>query len=79
MSRPQAYAPEEGYRFQILCRQSGAWEHCDYAKDGPEKRYLIWEYSLAYGRGWAFKSILLPARYWPKMEQLPTQQEQPTC
>lgn len=75
MSRPQAYAPEEGYKFQILCRQSGAWEHCDYAKDRTEKRYLIGEYALAYGGGWQFKSILLPLRYWPKFEPETTAQK----
>lgn len=68
MARPQAYDPQEGCRFQILCRNqaySRAWEHCDYAKDIPERRYLVGEYRLAYGAGWEFKSIELPRRYWP--------------
>lgn len=70
MSYPQAYEPEQGYKFQILCRNqsySRAWEHCDYAKDRTEKNYLIGEYRLAYGAGWEFKSILLPAKYWPEV------------
>lgn len=36
MSHPAAYDPQDGYRFQILCRnpQYGrAYEHCDYATD----------------------------------------------
>lgn len=71
MARPQAYSPQEGYRFQIIVRnpQYGrAFEHCDYAKDRQEKNYLIGEYRMAYGMGWEFKSILLPAKYWPKAE-----------
>ena len=71
MSRPQAYEPQEGYRYQILARNQSygrAWEHCDYAEDRQGKNYLIGEYKLAYGIGWEFKSILLPSKYWPKPE-----------
>jgi hypothetical protein len=71
MARPKAYEPAEGYRFQILCRNQQydrAFEHCDYAKDSTEKNYLIGEYRLAYGAGWEFKSIMLPAKYWPKRQ-----------
>ena len=67
MSKPQAYEPQQGYQYQILTRnqQSGrTWEHCDYAKDRKDKKHLVSEYSLAYGAGWEFKSILLPAKYW---------------
>ena len=52
--------PEEGQKFQILCRyQGGDWEHCDYAKDRAEKNYLLGEYRLAYGSGFEFKTIIL--------------------
>jgi hypothetical protein len=69
MSRPQAYDPQDGYRYQILCRnqQYGReWEHCDYAKDRAERKHLIYNYALAYGGGWEFKPILLPRKFWPK-------------
>jgi len=68
MSRPQAYDPTEGYKFQILGRDPAfqrAYEHCDYAADRKERDYLIGEYRLAYGPGYEFRSILLPAKYWP--------------
>lgn len=69
MTRPAAYDPEPGYCYQILCRhQSREWEHCDYAKDRAEKKYLVGEYRLAYGAGWEFKTIQLPAKYWPKVK-----------
>ena len=32
MSKPKAYDPQTGYRYQILCRNvaySREWEHCD--------------------------------------------------
>lgn len=66
MSRPQAYAPEQGYKYQILvkCPSDRAYEHCDYAKDREEKNYLTNEYKEAYGAGFDFKSILLPQKYW---------------
>ena len=67
MSRPIAYKPEQGYRYQILCRNqeySRSWEHCDYAKDNQERGYLVGEYRLAYGAGWEFNGILLPKKYW---------------
>jgi hypothetical protein len=67
MSYPQAYDPQQGYKYQILCRNqsySRTWEHCDYAKDRQEKNYLINEYRMAYGVGYEFKAITLPQRYW---------------
>jgi hypothetical protein len=67
MSRPQAYAPEQGYKYQILCRNlqySRTFEHCDYAIDFSDKKHLISNYKQAYGIGWEFKSILLPQKYW---------------
>ena len=67
MSRPQAYSPEYGYRYQILCRNPSydrAWEHCDYAVDRQDLKHLLDNYRLAYGAGYSFKSILLPAKYW---------------
>ena len=68
MSRPQAYSPEHGYKYQILTKDasSRAYEHCDYAKDKAEKNHLLNEYSLAYGAGFSFKTITLPVKYWPK-------------
>lgn len=72
MSRPQAYSPEPGQRFQILCRNPNygkAWEHCDYATDSKEKRHLIDQYRQSYGLGWEFTSVLLPAKYWPKPQK----------
>ena len=71
MTMPKAYDPEYGYRFQILCRNqqySREWEHCDYAADNAERKYLLGEYRLAYGAGWEFKTIWLPEKYWPKKE-----------
>jgi len=71
MSMPKAYDPQDGQQYQIFCRNrqySREWEACDYAKDRTEKKHLIGEYSLAYGAGWEFKSVLLPAKYWPKRE-----------
>ena len=70
MSKPNAYDPQDGYQWQILCRNQRygrAWEHCDYATDRLERKHLLGEYQLAYGGGWEFKSILLPVKYWPKL------------
>ena len=65
MTYPKAYDPQQGYRYQILCRcLSREWEHCDYAKDNQESGYLVENYRGAYGPGWQFKSIMLPAKYW---------------
>ena len=67
MSYPQAYDPQQGYKYQILTRNQSynrAWEHCDYAKDRQEKNYLINEYRIAYGAGYEFKAVTLPQRYW---------------
>lgn len=64
---PKAYKPISGYKWQILCRNmsySREFEHCDYAKDFKEKKYLVGEYRLAYGPGWEFKSIQLPKKFW---------------
>lgn len=67
MSKPQAYAPEYGYRYQILCRHPAyarTLEHCDYAKDRAELRQLIENYRQAYGPGWEFKPYVMPRKYW---------------
>jgi len=39
MPFPKAYSPQDGYKYQIFCRQEGdrSWESCDYAKDTAEK------------------------------------------
>jgi len=72
MAHPKAYSPEPGQMYQILCRQGREWDHCDYAKDKTEKNYLLGEYRLAY-HGFEFKTILLPAKYWPKKNKAPPQ------
>jgi len=66
MSQPLAYAPEHGYKYQLLvmCPNERSYEHCDYAKDREEKKFLLEEYRLSYGAGFSFKTILLPAKYW---------------
>ncbi len=67
MARPQAYAPEQDQKYQILCRcDRGAYEHCDYAVDRQERDQIIEQTRIAYKGGWEFKSILLPRKYWPK-------------
>lgn len=67
MSKPQAYEPAHGYRYQILTRNLAygrAWEQCDYATSREDRKHLLQNYRLAYGPGWEFKTILLPAKYW---------------
>lgn len=66
MTMPIAYAPEHGYRYQILVRTpyDRAYEHCDYAKDKQEKKYLLTEYAMAYGTMCQLKTIELPRKYW---------------
>lgn len=71
MAKPAAYDPRPGYRYQILCRNqqySKEWEHCDYAVDKADKNHLLANYRQAYGDGWEFNVIPLPARFWPKPE-----------
>ena len=66
---PIAYEPQDGYKYQILCKKPSydtAWEHCDYAKDFEERKHLINKYQLAYGHGYMFRFITLPYKYWPK-------------
>lgn len=70
MAQPKAYDPQPGYRYQILCRHPSyngrEWEHCDYAVDRADKQHLLANYRQAYPAGYEFKSILLPAKFWPK-------------
>lgn len=70
MAHPKAYEPQQGYKFQILCRNQQytgkEWEHCDYATDSADKKHLLSNYRLAYGAGWEFKTILLPKKYHAK-------------
>lgn len=75
MTKRKAYEPEEGYKYQIFCRSGREWEHCDYAKGAAEKKYLIKEYSMAYGSGFEFDSILLPAKFWPRHARSTTSSE----
>ncbi len=67
--KPIAYHPQNGYKWQILCRpiDSRTWEHCDYAADDNDRRYLLGEYKIQR-LGWQFRSILLPMRCWPKRQ-----------
>jgi hypothetical protein len=71
MSHPKAYDPQDGYRYQILARHpkynGRVWEHCDYATDKQDKSHLLTNYRLSYGKGYEFKTILLPVKYWPKV------------
>ena len=74
MSKPKSNDPQIGYRYQLLTRNlriDRAYEHCDYAVDRNELRYLLSNYRLAYGPGWEFKAVLLPSKYWPKKEVAP--------
>lgn len=66
MSRPKAYNPEPGYKYQILvmCPNEREYEHCDYAKDREEKKHLLDNYREAYGPGFSFKVEELPRKYW---------------
>jgi hypothetical protein len=67
MTRPKAYDPQQGHKYQLLCRNPSygrEWEHCDHAKDKTEKDYLLGEYRLAYGKDWEFKIITCPQKYW---------------
>lgn len=69
MTRPRAYDPAEGQRFQIFTRyrpNGPEWEHCDYAKDRKERDYLLKVAKLAYGPQFDFKCEVLPKKYWPK-------------
>lgn len=67
MAQPQAYDPQHGYRYQILCRSdSRTWEHCDYATDRSDKAHLLTNYRQAYGPTFEFKTIPLPRKYWNK-------------
>lgn len=70
MAMPQAYAPTEGQKYQILVMTpyDRAYEHCDYAIDKAELKHLLDNYRDAYGAGFRFKTITLPQKYWPKKE-----------
>lgn len=70
MSRPLAYDPQQGYRYQILVMTpyDRAYEHCDYATDNADKKHLLTNYRLAYGAGFRFKVEQLPRRYWKAAE-----------
>ncbi len=68
MAHPKAYDPQDGYKYQILCRNqsySREYEHCDYARTIGDKNHLLSNYRQAYGAGWEFKTILLPRKFWP--------------
>lgn len=63
MSRPKAYSPEYGYRYQILAydRYNREYDHLDYAKDREEREYLLKEYRMSMS---GLKAIELPQKYW---------------
>lgn len=69
MTNPKAYSPEKGYMYQILVKfpQSREYEHCDYAVNTADKKYLLENYRMAYkGTGASFRVIPLPQKYWAK-------------
>lgn len=71
MAQPKAYAPEQGYQYQILIRNQKyngrEWEHLDYSTDKGDKEELMTNYRMAYrGQGYEFNVILLPAKFWDK-------------
>lgn len=66
MTRPKTYSPQQGYKYQLFCRElphQRQWDHCDYARDRREKDDLLAEYRLAYGPGFTFKVCRFPAKY----------------
>lgn len=66
MPKPKAYAPEQGYMYQILVwdKYNREYDHLDYATNKEDKSNLMNEYWLAYPKGTVFKVILLPKKYW---------------
>ena len=43
-------------KYKILTKyKNGCWEHCDYAKDDKELKYMLGEYRMAYGNDFSFK------------------------
>lgn len=66
LAKPLAYEPTQGQMYQILVKQSDgkSYDHCDYAVDKKELKYLLAEYRMAFDKGCTFKSILLPQKYW---------------
>jgi hypothetical protein len=65
MSKPNAYEPEPGQKYQILFRYgSQPWDHCDYAATRAEKQFLLQQYRQVGGG--AYRALLLPAKYWPE-------------
>jgi hypothetical protein len=72
MSRPIAYEPVQGQKYQILVKiaDEQAYEHCDYAVDKKELIELVSEHKIAYHGAGYFKTILLPQKYWPKKNKV---------
>lgn len=65
MTRPKAYDPQPGYRYQLVARQAGGtYEHIDYATNRAEMKQLKEDYRLAFGPEWQIKAIPLPQKYW---------------
>jgi hypothetical protein len=64
MTRPKAYSPVVGYKYQILQydNYNREYDHLDYAKDKQEKEFLLKEYRLSGATG--LKTIELPRKYW---------------
>lgn len=66
MAKPKAYDPQKGYQYQIFLKSKGdrTLEHCDYATDRKELKYLVEEYKQAYGSDFSFSWTMLPQKYW---------------
>lgn len=67
MTRPKAYAPVDGQRYQLFYKHPGVREidHLDYAKDRDELLYLLGEYRLFIPPS-SLSYLQLPKRCWPK-------------
>ena len=66
MAKPKAYDPQQGYKYQIFVKTpyDRALEHCDYAVDRKDLKYLIENYQEAYGAENSFSWVMLPQKYW---------------
>ncbi len=66
MAKPKAYDPQQGYQYQIFCKSpyERELEHCDYAVNRTDLKYLIDNYKHAYGAEFSFRWTLLPKKYW---------------
>jgi hypothetical protein len=65
MTRPKAYDPCIGQKYQLFGRWNSneEYDHLDYARTKQEKDYIISEYHLG-SPAYMIKAILLPRKYW---------------